>query len=721
MDSAWTGSQKDLTDMNDMSDDDDGIQPRGSRLQSKRKKNSKIAPSEDKKARVSDSESNDENENPMSSTPDDEITFKGHENYYQDFFNDTATTQPLSDITNSSQLNTSSRSSPKAEPKPGPSSSGGYLTTNCHNNNNSGGEKNKNSNNENLESEELETVERKENKDNDESEVDESDDIPLLKDSKVPILQDRTPVCALTGKPKPDNGEARVELKFINNGRGKYKKSEFLEHENFIFRQIKVKDGLATMICKKDGCSAKITVDKENSKIIEYHDSHNHDPDLMQVAVDDLERDIYRKAKENPTVAPGILWKELVDSIISKDGLGKAALKCLKSRQTFTKKIERDRKKDNNLPKPPTTWMNFEIPEVFTKTSCQQTFLCMNLMLEPQNENSPRIIGFSSQDQQKLIREKGTIFGDGTFAFVAETEIFKQLYIFHVQLENDESVPVAYYFLPGKTSDIYSQMLQNFKELGGNSFQNFFIDFEPAMVKSIKEVFGSEAKIFFCSVHFQRNLQENLKNKGLAAEHRVNLRLQRFIKTLWALQLVPPEDIPNVFDTFLLPSAPWKRSENPEDIFENEEVQEFNSQLEEFLEKYFTPNYVGAKTLRGRKDPRFSLRSLSKVNLGETHHMTTNICESQHRQLSRDLTNGKSNLWKLITILKAEHSLILSKIFNANRGDVPEHHSPNNSKKARRVKERKRLETLVSKYNTYEDKYEYLCEACGYMNDNLIL
>lgn len=440
----------------------------------------------------------------------------------------------------------------------------------------------------------------------------------------------------------------------------------------------------------------------------------------MQIGVDSLVSEKYRKAKENPSISPGILWKELIDEILSSPDLGRAALKCLKERPTFTKKILRDRK-NSNIPKPPTTWKNFEIPEELTKTTCQEQFLCMNLVINPLDEESERIIGYSSPEQQSLLQKATVLFCDGTFAFVEDSGLFKQIYIVNVQMENDEAVPVAYYFLPGKSAEIYSLMLQNLKEIGANSFQHFYIDFEAAMVKSLKEVFGPNVKISFCSVHFQRNLTENLKSKGLAGDYRKDPKLQKFIKLLWALQLVPATQIPEVFDICILPFAPWRTPANPEDENEAEDCDDFNTHLEEFIEKYFIPGYIGEKTVRTRKKPRFSLEGLSKVDSIKTGHLTTNICESQHRQLSKDLSRGKASLWRLISILKKEHSLIVGKIVNANRGDIPQHHSPNNSRKAKRVKERKRVETLVAKFETYDDKRQYLHEVAGYMTDDLFL
>ena len=75
------------------------------------------------------------------------------------------------------------------------------------------------------------------------------------------------------------------------------------------------------------------------------------------------------------------------------------------------------------------------------------------------------VIGFSSATGLEILKSSTIFFGDGTFD-IAESTLFKQLFIVVAKAEVGITVPCAFFFLPNKEYEVYEKMFQALKDLG---------------------------------------------------------------------------------------------------------------------------------------------------------------------------------------------------------------------------------------------------------------
>ena len=140
------------------------------------------------------------------------------------------------------------------------------------------------------------------------------------------------------------------------------------------------------------------------------------------------------------------------------------------------------------------------------------------------------------------------------------------------------SVPAAFYLLPDKKKATYKIVLENLKEYGvTNAPPKIFIDFEKAEETAFRECFkGQDFKISGCDTHLKRNLRKHLSppHNTLLTEYNTDEGLQTWLRYVWGLSLVPPKDIVNVFEKFLVPNMPKRLI--VEDDNDSEENEYFN-------------------------------------------------------------------------------------------------------------------------------------------------
>lgn len=118
------------------------------------------------------------------------------------------------------------------------------------------------------------------------------------------------------------------------------------------------------------------------------------------------------------------------------------------------------------------------------------------------------------------------------------------------------------------------------EEHGVEPPQRFYLDFESAAMKAVRKIYP-ESSIIGCDTHFKRTIRKNLQKKGLLKTYNQDSSLQSFVRSLWALSLVPVDDVLSVWENFIKKNIP----DSPEE--------EGNKRMEEFV-SYFEYCWVGA-------------------------------------------------------------------------------------------------------------------------------
>ena len=93
------------------------------------------------------------------------------------------------------------------------------------------------------------------------------------------------------------------------------------------------------------------------------------------------------------------------------------------------------------------------------------------------------------------------------------------------------------------------------KNLGVTDPPIFHCDFENGIIKSIKDVYPN-SRILCCDTHFKRAIRTNIQRHHLMAVYNTDPRLQQFVRYIWALSLVPVEDITKVWNEFIEENVP---------------------------------------------------------------------------------------------------------------------------------------------------------------------
>jgi len=260
------------------------------------------------------------------------------------------------------------------------------------------------------------------------------------------------------------------------------------------------------------------------------------------------------------------------------------------------------------------------------------------------------------------------------------------------------SVPAAFYLLPDKKKTTYKLVLENLKEYGvTNVPHKIFMDFEKAAETAFREFFkGQDLNISGCDTHLKRNLRKHLSppHNTLLTEYNTDEGLQTWLRYVWGLSLVPPKDIVEVYEKFLLPNMPNRRVADGYD--DEEENQHFNQKLEKFA-KYVEDTYVGKVNTRtnNRSQPMFDFEMFSKYNnIVNMEDTTTNRSEGFNLQLKVS-TPRNATLWTLINQFRKEDALVAIKLREAAVGIRHTH----KKRKKEQDNKRQRLFELVCNYD----------------------
>lgn len=133
------------------------------------------------------------------------------------------------------------------------------------------------------------------------------------------------------------------------------------------------------------------------------------------------------------------------------------------------------------------------------------------------NDKENSIVGFSTEQNIKVLCDVKKIYVDGTFKSCPKN--FTQLFTIH-GLKNDVYLPLVFFLLPNKLSTTYTCAFQHvirhsISIAGVSCFPtDIFIDFEPAIHSAAAEVFPN-AKISGCRFHLGQSWWRKIQSLGL--------------------------------------------------------------------------------------------------------------------------------------------------------------------------------------------------------------
>ena len=159
------------------------------------------------------------------------------------------------------------------------------------------------------------------------------------------------------------------------------------------------------------------------------------------------------------------------------------------------------------------------------------------------------IWGFSSPSGLDTMKNSESFFADGTFKMVQQT-MFSHIWVIVCSV-GLISVPVAWFCLPNKEYTTYKIVLTCLKDRNIMAPKEFHVDYEAATIKAIKDVFP-DSSILGCSVHFKRCIKKHLQTKGLLQLYNTDPEVQTFVRYVWAISLVPPRKVIEVWENFVL-------------------------------------------------------------------------------------------------------------------------------------------------------------------------
>ena len=97
----------------------------------------------------------------------------------------------------------------------------------------------------------------------------------------------------------------------------------------------------------------------------------------------------------------------------------------------------------------------------------------------------------------------------------------------------------AFYLLPCKEPAAYKMAFENLKSLGLEGPNTIHIDFESGEVIAARDVYPN-SKIVCCDFHWKQALTNNISRCHLMKCYNEDMMMQKFVRYLWTLSLVPP-------------------------------------------------------------------------------------------------------------------------------------------------------------------------------------
>jgi hypothetical protein len=234
-----------------------------------------------------------------------------------------------------------------------------------------------------------------------------------------------------------------------------------------------------------------------------------------------------------------------------------------------------------------------------------------------------------------------------------------------------------YGLLPGKTTILYKNLLEELDSFGPFQPQSVQCDYELAIHNAVAEVWPSCTRRG-CYFHHKKSLFKHLKQDDLAEEYAIpGSEIRTSFKMMGAIAFVPEYDVPRVW-RLLKPLLP--------------------ADMVPFT-NYYESTWVGTSAT----DPLFS------HDIWNFHDSTlmllprsTNIAEGWHHGFNSMLSCSNPTIWKFLDCLKAEQDLTDLKMTKRMMRERPEPRAP------KWVRYEAQLQRIVESYDDYSNTLDFL-------------
>ena len=321
----------------------------------------------------------------------------------------------------------------------------------------------------------------------------------------------------------------------------------------------------------------------------------------------------------------------------------------LPSEDALKQKVRRARKKQ--FPTEPLRRTGIRLPPALQRTSDgQEDFLLIDTQNEgdddddrvDEEEDDTRCLAFATINCLKKLSESSIWLLDGTFKVCPR--LFSQVYTIHCMINGEWGL------LPAKTGEVYENFLEEVKAAAEENDltlqpEHIILDFEIAMMNALRRQFPN-AQTHGCLFHLAQSVHRRVQSSGLRNEYQQNGEFQLAVRKLTALAFLPPEEIPEAFQS-CKDTAP---------------------RTSEAIYTYFEETYVLGRPIaraRGkgrpprhprRHPPRFppSFWSVHQLQL-DSHPRTNNFVESFHRRFEVVVGRHHLGVYPFIRELQKEH------------------------------------------------------------------
>ena len=316
---------------------------------------------------------------------------------------------------------------------------------------------------------------------------------------------------------------------------------------------------------RSEKCPASITVDPIEDLVIKHNSEHNHFADIAVKRSHEIKQKQVQNAVENPTILPSIAIQNIEMECRRDPIIGKVGPQGLPKNKSIAREIQLKRKANLDCGKLPTTLANAVIPDVMKVNVDEEDWVILN---EKLYGGSSCIWGFCSKAGIDALKRAELWTMDGTFE-VTKFALFKQLWIVNSLTTCGESLPSAFFLLPDKKPKTYEKCLNSLTQVQIDPPKRILIDFEQSEIKALKEAYKDSIdniEIDGCLVHFKRNIRKYLiKDCGLGSEIDIDPDLQQYLKLIWALGLVPIDEIDDAYDNYIITKIPEKEEDSLND------------------------------------------------------------------------------------------------------------------------------------------------------------
>ena len=489
------------------------------------------------------------------------------------------------------------------------------------------------------------------------------------------------------------------------------------DHNNFLYNKSRKAENKSFWVCSKktsNGCRVTATVSIKSTEvdendagtrdeIIAIRGDHNHDSDLMAEAAKEAVGQAVVLASKDLSISPRSVMAN-VTSTLQNTG-NTVAVNFMPKKGSISRQVQRAREKELQVPPPPKSWLEVKVPEVLTETNSGDRFLIMEEQIEAHRPE--KILGFASPEGITIMKSATQLFADGTFQ-VCDSTLFFQLFVIISTTPTGINIPTAYFLLPGKDFLNYKKALLCLKkDFGVPDPSVFHCDFESAIIKSVREVFPT-TKILCCDTHWKRAIRSNIQSHNLMKVYNADNKMQQFVRYIWALSLIPEDDIAQAWSEFVQMQAP--------DLEEGEWHNVDPADLESFI-NYVKNTWIGGTNTRTGKqqNPKYRHSLWNKHEaIIENQDLTTNSSEGYNLQLKNSMPRS-ANLWKVINNLIKEDSLMALKLRDAAITTRPGT-SSDNARISARNRSKAELQNLVLSYKDMDIK-AFMEMAVVYYND----